>query len=88
MARNGAPLRFYLAPDESWRFPVRLGEVAPILKQVVVAAEDRHFRRHPGVDPLALVRAVWSNLLAGHVVSGGSTITMAGISMSDTRMWT
>jgi len=85
MARNGVPLRFYLAPDESWRFPVHLGEVAPILKQVVVAAEDRHFRRHPGVDPLALVRAVWSNLLAGHVVSGGSTITMQLARLADPR---
>jgi len=75
-ARNGQPLRLFLAPDEAWRFPVRLSGVAPILPQLVIAAEDRHFYRHPGVDPLALVRAALANLAAGRVVSGGSTITM------------
>ncbi|MHC1788808.1 penicillin-binding protein 1C [Solidesulfovibrio sp.] len=75
-ARNGQPLRLFLASDESWRFPVRLSGVAPILPQLVLAAEDRHFRRHPGVNPLALLRAAAANLRAGRVVSGGSTITM------------
>ncbi len=75
-ARNGAPLRLYLAPDEAWRFPTRLPAIAPVLPRLVIAAEDQRFRRHPGVDPLAIVRAAVSNLLAGHVVSGGSTITM------------
>ncbi len=75
-ARNGAPLRLYLAPDEAWRFPTRLAAVAPILPRLVIAAEDRHFYRHPGVNPLSLARAAISNLLAGRVVSGGSTITM------------
>ena len=75
-ARNGQPLRLFLAPDEAWRFPVRLAGVAPILPQLVVAAEDRHFYQHPGVNPLALFRAALANLAAGRVVSGGSTITM------------
>ena len=75
-ARNGQPLRMFLAPDEAWRFPVRLAAVSPILPALVIAAEDRHFRRHPGVNPLSLVRAALGNLRAGHVVSGGSTITM------------
>jgi len=75
-ARNGEPLRLYLAPDESWRFPVRLSSVAPILPRLVIAAEDRHFRHHPGVNPLALGRAALANLRAGHVISGGSTVTM------------
>ena len=75
-ARNGQPLRLFLAPDQAWRFPVRLSGVAPILPQLVLAAEDRHFRRHPGVNPLALLRAAATNLAAGRVVSGGSTITM------------
>ncbi|MEA4856459.1 MAG: penicillin-binding protein 1C [Solidesulfovibrio sp.] len=75
-ARNGLPLRLYLAPDEAWRFPTRLAAIAPILPRLIVAAEDRHFFRHPGVNPLSLARAALSNLRAGHVVSGGSTITM------------
>jgi len=76
LAKNGEPLRLFLAADEAWRFPTRLSAIAPILPRILVAAEDRHFRRHPGVNPLSLVRAALSNLRAGHVVSGGSTITM------------
>jgi penicillin-binding protein 1C len=75
-ARNGEPLRLFLAPDQSWRFPVRLSGVSPILPRLIIAAEDRHFRRHPGVNPLSLLRAALANATAGRVVSGGSTITM------------
>ncbi len=74
--RNGRPLRFYLAPDHSWRFPVTLAEIAPVLTTTLTASEDRYFRLHPGINPLALARAALGNLLAGRVTSGGSTITM------------
>ncbi|MEF3696175.1 penicillin-binding protein 1C [Desulfolutivibrio sp.] len=74
--RNGNPLRLYLAPDHAWRLPVTLENTAPILTQTLVASEDRHFRRHPGINPLSLVRAALGNLVAGRVQSGGSTITM------------
>ena len=40
-----------------------------------VAAEDREFYGHFGINPLAIVRAMVKNLLAGRVVQGGSTIT-------------
>ena len=46
------------------------------LERVVRQAEDRRFRFHPGVDPLALVRAGSQYLRYGRAVSGGSTITM------------
>ena len=52
------------------------GEMPRLVKDAALAAEDRRFYLHPGLDPLALVRAVWQNLRAGRVVSGGSTITM------------
>ncbi|QLA16986.1 penicillin-binding protein 1C [Desulfolutivibrio sulfoxidireducens] len=74
--RNGRPLRFYLAPDHAWRFPVTLAETAPVLTTTLMASEDRYFRLHPGINPLALARAALGNLLAGRVTSGGSTITM------------
>ena len=74
--RNGAPLRFYLAADDRWYFPVTLEQVAPVMRRAVVASEDRFFRWHPGVNPLSVLRAAWSNLARGRVVSGGSTITM------------
>ena len=40
-----------------------------------IAIEDRRFRHHFGVDPIGMARAAFANLMAGHVVQGGSTIT-------------
>lgn len=74
--RNGEPLRFFLAPDGMWRFPVTLDEVSPDLVTAIIASEDRHFYRHPGVNPLAVIRALWLNLRHGRVISGASTIPM------------
>ena len=51
------------------------GTLPPILVHATVAAEDVRFRRHIGVDPAAVVRAAWRNMVAGRVVQGGSTIT-------------
>jgi penicillin-binding protein 1A len=45
------------------------------LKQAVIAIEDHRFRRHFGVDPLAVARATYRNLRAGRYAEGGSTIT-------------
>ena len=45
------------------------------LKQAVIAIEDHRFRRHFGVDPLAVARAAYRNLRAGRYAEGGSTIT-------------
>jgi penicillin-binding protein 1C len=50
--------------------------IPPQLKDVFVFAEDRRFYHHPGVDGLALFRAVFQNTAGGRRVSGASTITM------------
>ena len=55
--------------------PLTLKEMSPYLPKAVIATEDRRFYSHFGVDPIALVRASFANLSAGHVVQGGSTIT-------------
>lgn len=47
----------------------------PALVAATLAAEDRRFRWHPGVDPAAILRAAWRNARAGRVMEGGSTIT-------------
>ena len=47
----------------------------PVLVDATIAAEDRRFRHHPGIDPLAFARAFIRNVRAGAVVEGGSTIT-------------
>ena len=72
--RDGGLLR-ELRPDGAGE-PVRLADVAPQAVAALVATEDRRFYRHPGVDPLALGRAVWQNARDGRVTSGGSTLTM------------
>src|SRR5262249_15505486 len=74
--RHGEPLRFLLPEDGRWRLPVRLAELPPELPRALVASEDQRFWHHPGIDPLAILRAAWSDLRARQVVSGGSTIPM------------
>ncbi len=59
--------------QEENRRPLGLAEVPLPVRQAVLAAEDKAFYRHAGVDPLALGRAAWRNLRGGH--QGGSTIT-------------
>ena len=55
--------------------PVTLADTPPYLVQAIVATEDRRFFTHGGVDPLGLVRALASNLRAGEIRQGGSTLT-------------
>jgi penicillin-binding protein 1C len=75
--RNGKLLRAYAMADGRWRLPVdaRAG-VDPGYLKLLLAFEDRRFRKHSGVDPLALARAAFQLATEGHIVSGGSTITM------------
>src|SRR2546425_2395428 len=76
LARDGTPLRAFAGEDHVWRYPVSLNQVSPLYLDALVSYEDRWFRWHPGVNPLALVRAGWQRVRHGHIVSGGSTITM------------
>ncbi len=57
------------------RRPLRLDDLPKHLLAAVLAAEDARFARHPGIDPLGVVRAAWVNLRGGSVRQGGSTIT-------------
>lgn len=84
------PLRFFLASDGMWRLPVRLDEVSPTAKRALVAAEDKMFWSHFGVNPLAVLRAAWQNVFSLRVVSGASTITMQLARLADPkeRTWT
>jgi penicillin-binding protein 1B len=57
------------------RVLVRSQDLPKLLIDTLLAVEDRSFYRHLGVDPLAIARAMWRNLVAGAVVEGGSTLT-------------
>src|SRR5436190_17170652 len=57
------------------RVLIPLGEIPEMVRKAFVAAEDARFYQHGGIDYLGIARAGWTNLRAGHVVQGGSTIT-------------
>ncbi len=58
-----------------------LSEMPPYLPQAFIAAEDRHFYQHHGIDPEGMLRAAIVDMRAGHVVEGGSTITQQLVKM-------
>lgn len=74
--RHGRILSVLPAQGGVWRLPATVEEVSPLYLDLLLATEDRRFRHHPGVDPLALARAAVQWVARGRVVSGGSTITM------------
>ena len=83
--RDGRVLSVLPAPGGFWRLATRPEDVSPILLDLLIAAEDRRFYQHPGVDPLALGRAAGQWLRAGRVVSGGSTLTMQAARLLEPR---
>jgi penicillin-binding protein 1C len=88
--RNGEMLCARVADDEQWRFPSS-GTLPERWVAAVIASEDRRFRHHPGVDPVAVARAAAENLAAGSVRSGASTITMQVVRLARNnppRTWT
>ena len=75
--RNGKLLRAYAMADGRWRLPVDAkADVDPTYLKLLLAYEDQRFYSHGGVDLLALGRAAVQLATRGHIVSGGSTITM------------
>jgi len=87
--RNGELLGARIADDSQWRFPQN-DTVPEKFKTCIIEFEDHWFRYHPGVNPVSIVRAAIGNIKAGHVTSGGSTITMQVIRMSrgkDRTIW-
>jgi penicillin-binding protein 1C len=74
--RNGKLLRAYAMEDGRWRLPAKASGVDPTYLKLLLAFEDKRFRGHPGVDPIAVARAVVQFTSSGHIVSGGSTISM------------
>jgi penicillin-binding protein 1C len=76
VARDGTPLRAFPTARGTWRYPVAPEAVSPRYLEALIGYEDRRFFVHPGVDPLALVRALAQAIRHGRVVSGGSTLTM------------
>nr|WP_241090982.1 peptidoglycan glycosyltransferase PbpC [Pseudomonas viridiflava] len=76
LAEDGTPLWRFADANGVWRYPVSNDQVSPYYLEALLTYEDRWFYSHPGVNPLALVRATWQNVSGARVVSGGSTLSM------------
>ncbi|MFM7203738.1 MAG: penicillin-binding protein 1C [Myxococcota bacterium] len=72
--RQGLLLRELRSSEEGRSLPLPGDQIPPWVRAAFVAAEDQRFGHHPGVDPLAIGRAILQNLRAGRVVSGASTL--------------
>ncbi len=81
LGRDGTLLSARAANDGHWRFPMR-SQVPPKFEEALLRFEDKRFYSHPGVDPLALSRALYLNATHSRVVSGGSTLSMQVIRMA------
>ena len=73
--RRGVPLYESLSGDGTRSEHLDAAHLPPMLVAATVAAEDRRFWSHVGVDPIAIARAARRNLAEGTIVEGGSTIT-------------
>jgi penicillin-binding protein 1C len=85
--RQGVVLRTTLGDAGTRAIWTPLDRISPALIQATLAAEDKRFYHHPGVDPVATARAACTNLKARRIVSGGSTLTqqLAGLLWPEPR---
>ncbi len=74
-SQEGELMNATLAEDEQWRFSPNF-QVPEKLKKAIITFEDKRFYKHPGIDPLAVGRAIWLNVSQMQKASGASTITM------------
>jgi penicillin-binding protein 1C len=79
--REGHLLGARIAGDGQWRFPPT-DSVPEKFAIALKVFEDKRFDFHPGVDPIAVVRALRKNIRQGRVVSGASTLTMQVVRIS------
>ncbi|MER8722681.1 penicillin-binding protein 1C [Mesorhizobium sp. M0904] len=74
--RDGQLLRAFATPDGYWRLATSLDQIDKQFVDMLVTYEDKRFWGHQGIDVLALARAAGQFATSGHIVSGGSTLSM------------
>ena len=79
--RNGNLLGAIIAADGQWRFPHN-PNVPEKFRKAIIQFEDKRFYEHPGIDVLAMSRAVRQNISSQKIKSGGSTLSMQVIRLS------
>jgi penicillin-binding protein 1C len=83
--RHGAMLRAFQTPDQQWRLATGPADVSDAYLRMLVDIEDKRFWHHCGFDPIALARALGQLVTHGHIVSGGSTLTMQVVRLLEPR---
>ena len=73
---KGEVINAFLTSGDKWRMKTELEEISPLLRKTIIAKEDKYFYSHPGINVVALGRALFKNLFRMKRTSGASTITM------------
>src|SRR5260370_36200859 len=73
---RGEVIDAFLTSDQQWRMKTELKEISPLLRKTIIEKEDKYFYYHPGINPVAMVRAFFKNIARMKRTSGASTITM------------
>jgi penicillin-binding protein 1C len=84
-ASDSSVLHAFLSADDKWRMKTELSEITPLLKKTIIEKEDQYFYWHPGINPAAVIRAAFNNLVKGRKTSGASTIPMQVARMLDPK---
>jgi penicillin-binding protein 1C len=74
--KNGKILYSFITKDEKWRMFTELNEISDDLKTAIIFKEDKYFQYHYGINPFAIGRALFNNIIKNKRTSGASTITM------------
>ena len=80
-ASDGQLMAARIATDGQWRFP-ECDSVPPRFEKALLYFEDEYFYRHPGVNPVSVLKAIGQNLKARKIVRGGSTISLQVVRMA------
>jgi membrane peptidoglycan carboxypeptidase len=72
LSANGSLIAYYY-PNHIYRVPVAYGQIAPVMRQAIVAIEDSRFYKHGALDVRGTLRAIATDLTGGQV-QGGSTL--------------
>ncbi|MEA1927099.1 MAG: penicillin-binding protein 1C [Candidatus Auribacterota bacterium] len=83
--RDGGVLRVTLGEGDNICRPIGLEGTGDWAVKAALAAEDKRFFQHPGVDPIAIIRAIGQNISSGRIVSGASTISTLVVKLTGPR---
>ena len=80
-SNKGELLGAYIAKDSQWRFPHN-DSIPKKFKECLILFEDEYFYKHPGFNPISIIKAIRDNVSSGEVKRGGSTLTQQTIRLS------